>query len=411
MNKWPSMFRIRQAFPSGESLRAEEELRSQLLSNRAILAIRPGSQAAIALGSRGIADIVPLTRTLVDVLRGRGARPFIVPAMGSQGGATAQGQAAVLESLGITETRTGAPVRSADAVACVGSTPDGTPVYCDRLAAESDVIICVNRVKPHTAFRAPIESGLMKMMAVGIGKRSSARAVHSAPCGLADGIVQGARVLMEKAPVRLGIAVVENALHRTAKVVVLEAHEIEEAEQGLLKEASKMMPRLPFGDLDVLIVEEMGKDISGAGMDPNVIGMSRRLPYTEECGPRIERIVALSLTEASHGNAEGVGLADVITRRLMDRIDVQITYVNCITSGFLRGGMIPITCESDQEAIETALNGFSAELVRVARIKNTGDLHELDVSEPLIEEARDNSRVMELGEQGPLRFSSEGRLV
>jgi len=411
MSEWPSMFRIRQIFPGSESICAEEELRRQLLSNRAILAIRPGSQAAIALGSRGIADIVPLTRTLVDVLRGRGARPFIVPAMGSQGGATAQGQAAVLESLGITETRVGAPVRSADAVVCVGSTPDGTPVYCDRLAAESDVIICVNRVKPHTAFRASIESGLMKMMAVGIGKRSSARAVHSAPCGLAVGIVHGARVLMEKAPVKLGIAVVENALHRTAKVVVLEAHEIEEAEQGLLQEAIKMMPRLPFDDLDVLIVEEMGKDISGAGMDPNVIGMSRRLPDIGDCSPRIGRIVTLSLTEASHGNAEGVGLADVTTQRLVNRINFQTTYVNCITSGFLRGGMIPITCESDQEAIETALSGLSAGLVHLVRIRNTLRLSEIDVSEALLDEVASRCNLSIINERGPLAFTLSGELL
>jgi hypothetical protein len=411
MSEWPSMFRIRQEFPSTEPVRAEDELRRQLLKSRVIDEIVPGMQVAIALGSRGIADIASLASTLVNVLTERGARPLIVPAMGSQGGATAQGQAAVLASLGITETRMNAPVRSDDAVVCTGTTPAGTPVYCDRLAAESDAVICVNRVKPHTAFRAPIESGLMKMMAIGIGKRSSAQAVHSAPGGLAEGIVQGARALMKKVPVRLGIAVVENALHRTAKVVVLEAHEIEEAEQELLKEATQMMPRLPFDDLDVLIVEEMGKNISGAGMDPNVIGMSRRLPDIGTCSPRIGRIVALSLTEASHGNAEGVGLADVISRRLMDRIDLRITYVNCITSGFLRGGMIPITCESDREAIETAMSGFSPQTVRLARIKNTGDLHELDVSEPLLGEVHRNPRLLKLGEQGQFAFSSEGHLV
>lgn len=411
MCEWPSMFRFRQVFPDCACVSAREELRRQLLDSREVDEILPDMQVAIAVGSRGIAEIASLVKVLVDVLRERGAKPFIVPAMGSQGGATAQGQAAILESLGITESRVNAPIRSNDAVVCVGSTHIGTPVYCDQLAAESDAIICVNRVKPHTAFRAPIESGLMKMMAVGIGKLSSAQAVHGASGGLAEAIVQGAHVLMEKTPVKLGIAVVENAIHQIAGVDVLGANEIEEAELELLQEAKNMMARLPFDDLDVLIVEEMGKNISGAGMDPNVIGMARRLPDIGACSPRIGRIVALSLTEASHGNAEGIGLADVITRRLMDRVDIRNTYVNCITSGFLRGGMIPITCETDQQAIKTALSGFSVETVRLARIKSTGDLCELDVSDSLVGEARRSPRLMELGSQGQLSFTSEGLLL
>ena len=406
---FPKMFKIAQKFESYALDQPEQELRDQLISNKVIRRMKRGARVAIAMGSRGITNIATLTATVVDELRRRGADPFIVPAIGSQGGATPDGQSAILNSLGITEENVGAPIESCKNVVKVGETEDGLPVYCDELAVRSDLIVVMNRIKVHTAFRADIESGLMKMMAVGLGKRESARTAHGSSKGLAETIPQLARVLMQNAPVGLGIAIVEDSLDKTSRIAVLEPAEIEETEKRLLRVSKRMMPRIPFDELNVLVVEEMGKNISGAGMDPNIIGMGRRLPG--EWKPEIDRVVVLDLTEESRGNAEGLGLADVTTRRLVDKIDLRATYINCITSNFFEGGKVPVTKETDREAIEVALTGYTAERVRLVRIKNTLKLCEMDVSESLLGEIQGRDDISILGEQDRLRFDAEGNLV
>jgi len=411
MCTWPEMTRVHQICKSPVVQDVRRCLLSELSDCAEMRSIRPGAQVAIAVGSRGIAEIVTIVRTLVDALRAIDARPFVVPAMGSQGGATAEGQADVLKHLGITEARIGAPVKSADDVVCVGRTIDGVSVYCDKLAASADALVCVNRIKPHTAFRADIESGLMKLLAVGLGKRWSAEAVHSAPGGLARGIVQGARVLMQRTALKFGIAVVETASHGIARLAVLAPHEFEQTERRLLSEARAMMGTLPVDELDVLIVDEIGKNISGACMDPNVIGMARRLSEMSDSPPHINRVVALGLTEESQGNAEGIGLADITTKRLVDRIDFRKTYINCITSGFLRGAMVPLTCDTDREAIRVSLHGFHPDRVRIVRIRNTRDLNELDVSESILGEVLRTPGVRQVGLARPFEFTSAGRLV
>jgi len=408
---FPKMFKITQKFESNALAHPEQELRDQL-STKMMDKIGPGTRVAIAMGSRGIANIVTLAATIVDEFKRQGADPFIVPAIGSQGGATPDGQAAILGSLGITEENVGAPIRSFQNVVRVGETEDSLPVYCDELAYQSDLIVVVNRVKEHTAFKADIESGLMKMMAVGLGKQKSAHTAHYSPRGLAETIPQLARVLMQNAPLGLGIALVEDSLGQTSRIAVLEPAEIEEAEKELLRRSKRMMPRIPFEELDVLVVEEMGKNISGAGMDPNVIGMGRRL--SDKCGkwkPEIDRVVVLELTEESRGNAEGLGLADVTTRRLVDKVDFRATYINCLTSNFLLGGKVPVTKDTDREAIEVAMTGYTADRVRLVRIKNTLKLHEMDISESLLGETLGRDDLTVLGEQGRLGFDDAGHLV
>jgi len=408
---FPKMFTIQQEFESHALANPQQELRRQLIANKTLEAIKPGMQVAIAMGSRGITDIVALAATLVDELRQRGAEPFIVPAIGSQGGATPEGQAAVLRGLGITEEKVGAPIRSFRKVVKLGETSCGLPVYCDELAYRSDLLVLINRVKPHTAFKGDIESGLMKMMAVGLGKKESAQAVHSSSKEPAEAILESARLLMQSAPVGFGIAVVEDAYKNTSKIAVLGPGEIEGAEKDLLRAARQMMPQLPFDELDVLIVEKMGKNISGAGMDPNIIGMGRRLAEYQGLKPNIDRIVVLDLTEQSQGNAEGIGLADVITQRLVNKVDFEKTYINCVTSGFFRGGMVPITIDTDREAIALALTGYAADRVRLVRIRNTLKLDELDVSLGLLDEVRTKRNLRIVGERGQLAFNRVGDLI
>jgi hypothetical protein len=330
--------------------------------------------------------------------------------MGSQGGGNPEGQAFVLHGLGVCEARVLAPIRPAEEVVTIGVTASGLPLFCDRLAAESDLLIAVNRVKPHTAFRADIESGIMKMLAVGLGRTLSAETIHRSALGLPRAIVEAARTHLLLPPPKLGIAIVENAYGGIAQIAVLDAGAVEVEERKLLVTARGLMAQLPFDSLDVLIVEKMGKNISGAGMDPNVIGMHRRIPSLVHSTPRIEQVVALDLTEESGGNAEGVGLADIITRRLLGKIDLAITYRNCITSGFLRGAMIPITMASDQAAIDLALTGLSAERVRAARIKHTGSLVQIDVSAALLDELEGGS-LRTGGPLGAFRFDAKGALV
>lgn len=406
---FPRMFRIAQKLESHALNRPQQKLREQLVTKKVLEKIRPGMRVAIATGSRGIANIVTLVATVVDVLKSQGAVPFIVPAIGSQGGATAGGQAMVLRKLGITTETVDAPILSSDNVVKVGETEDGLPVYCDELAYQSDLIVVINRIKEHTAFQAEIESGLMKMMAVGLGKRKSALVAHYSHKSLGETIPQLARVLMRNAPVGLGIALVEDALGKTSRIAVLEPAEIEEAEKKLLKEAKCMMPRIPFDELDVLIIEEMGKNISGAGADPNIIGMGRRIPGKWK--PEIERVVILDLTEESHGNAEGLGLAEVTTRRLVDKVDFKATYINCITSNFWAGGKVPVVMDTDKEAVEVALTGYIADQVRLVRIKNTLKLDKIDISLALLGEIQGRDKLSLRKELGRLRFNDAGALV
>jgi len=371
---------------------------------------------AITAGSRGIAQYPILLAALVGKLKGIGAFPFLVPAMGSHGGATAEGQLQILQSLGVTESSVGCTIISSLEVIHLGETEEGVPVWVDRAAAESDGIIVVNRVKPHTDFVGEVESGLLKMMAVGLGKCAGAASVHTygMHLGLAKVVPSVARTILARCPILFGLAVIEDAHHEVAQVVGVEAAQMEETERELLREAQALTLRLPCAELDVLVVDEMGKDLSGTGLDTKVIGRIRISGTQEPATPRIRRVVVRDLTGASHGNALGVGLADVVTRKLADKIDFASMYENAIISSCPEQAYLPVVAATDRQAIQFALSTIGAvppEQARLMRIHNTRDLEQLFVSAALLPELSRRSDIEILGAAQPLSLDATGRLL
>jgi hypothetical protein len=353
---------------------------------------------AVAVGSRGIADIAEIVGSVVAGLTHRGLQVFVVPAMGSHGGATAAGQIDILAHLGITEASIGAPIRSSMEVVEIGSvlSPHGheVPVFMDAISwSEADAVIPVNRIKPHTGFRGPVESGLCKMLAIGLGKHAGAARLHGEGYEVFDRLIlETGRVIIATGRVALGVAIVENAYGEVSRIEAVPGDRIVDREPQLLDEARRLMARLLMPAVDVLVVEEFGKNISGVGMDANVTGRGETggaLPRFD--GPTIRRIVVLGLTEESGGNAHGIGLADLITQRAFDQIDRTATWINSLTAGSLAAGQIPIALPSDEEAIDAAthaLAGVAPAAARIVRIRNTLHLTEIAVSDTLVATCR-----------------------
>ena len=360
----------------------------------------PAGSVAVGVGSRGVARIDEVTAALVEALKEAGAEPFVVPAMGSHGASSAEGQAEVLRHLGVSEETVGCPVRATMETVLVGETPDGVPVHVDKNAYEADAIVVVNRVKPHTAFRGTVESGPTKMLAIGLGKQKGAHAIHFAGWGeIHRTIPQAARVMVETGRFAFGLAVVENADEEPCRVAAIPAGRFEEAEAPLLEEAKRNLLRLPFGELDVLVVDEIGKNISGDGADPNVTGRFAT-PYGGDDVPHVERMVFLGLTHQTGGNATGLGAADVVTERLAGNVDRSSTYMNALTSTTPAAAKTPMVMPDDRMAIAAAITmcaGIDPKRVRLARIKNTLDLRRLWVSEALLDEVEkdEDLRVVE----------------
>ncbi len=415
-NEFPKMTRIRQIVDAPEEHDLEQAVRREMAALDLNSRIREGASIAITAGSRGISGIAAILRQVIRELQRMGAKPFLVPAMGSHGGGTAHGQVAVLESLGITQEHMGVPVISSMDVVQVGVSRFGFPVWIDRHAAEADGIIVVNRIKPHTEFEGPVESGLMKMLAIGLGNHKGCLQVHqqTVQYGFRDVIPAIGEVILEKMPVLCGIGIVENANDRPAMIRAVAPEQIPETEVELLRQAKQLMARLPFDQLDVLIVDEMGKNISGTGMDSNVIGRILFVGEPEPTHPRITRIVVLDLTEASHGNATGVGLADYITRRLSDKIDLQAVRTNCIAAMTPEKGRIPIALPTDRDAVRAALQTIGTvepARARVVHIRNTLELGTMDVSDALLAEVARQPRLDVIGPSVPLSFDSRGALA
>src|SRR5262247_1469379 len=409
----PRMVRLRQTFARQRVADVPRSVADALAA--AGLPIRRGDTVAVGAGSRGIANIGVIVGATVRVLQNLGARPFVFPAMGSHGGGTAEGQLSVLEHYGITEATMGCPVRATMDVVEVGEAL-GMPVWLDRYAAEADWIGLVNRVKPHTDFKGSIESGLFKMMTIGLGKWKGAVQYHRANVthGYEKVITAVGREVLAKARIGFGLGIAENGYDETGRIEAFTAATLEEGERRLLKDAREWMARLPFSSFDVLIVEEMGKNISGSGMDTNVIGRPSNPHEPFPADPKILWIVALDLTEESYGNATGIGNADFTTRRLVEKVDMKPTLINCITACAPNGAKIPATYETDREAIETALSCIgltTPEQARVVRIKNTLLLGEIEVSDALLPEVRRRTDLTELGAPTPLAFDVTGRLV
>ena len=403
--------KIRQHFAAKALANPARVVREQL--TKLDYLIRPGARIAIGAGSRGIDNLVPVVRETAAYIRARGAEPFIVPAMGSHGGATATGQTEVLASYGVTEDAVDAPVRATMEV--VGLDNGGLPIdiFMDRNAHDADGVVIINRIKPHTDFHGRYESGLMKMALIGLGKQDGALAIHRfGVAGLRDLIGPGARQVLATGKIAAGIGLVEDAHHQTMAVKVLLADEIPDEEPVLLEMARQHMGRLPVKAIDVLLVDRMGKDISGVGIDPNITGRIGVSGEHDPAAPAVRAMAVFDLTEASHGNALGVGLADVITRRLAAKIEHAATYANVVTSGFLERGKIPIAAATDRDAFAVALRScaLSNGRPRIIRIQDTLHLEDIYVSPAILDEVRGRSDIA-LVEPDAEMFDATGTLV
>jgi hypothetical protein len=372
---------------------------------------------AVACGSRGIRHYVTIVRATLAVLRERGAQPFIVAAMGSHGGATSEGQRELLASYQIDEAHLGVPVLTDMDAVCIGHNSWGQPVWWDRNALAADGVITISRVKPHTDFRGRFESGILKMLVIGLGKRQGADQVHSfGTRGLRDMMPESAKVVLEKTPFLGGLAILENAHEETAHVEVVDREDLWEREPQLLEQARQLMGRIPFPALDVLIVGECGKNYSGAGLDPNVVGrmLIEASPEMETNIPRITRIGLLDVSPESHGNATGIGIADLTTTRAIAAIDPLPFRMNNLTARFLWRSKLPIAFDTDREVIAACLQTCwqpQLDQIKLCLIPNTLEVAELWVSAPLAEEARQRLDLQVVGEPQPLPFDEAGNLL
>ena len=411
----PPMLRVRQSFDESHILAdAIPALVRQQLSRPEILTkLSPGMTVAITCGSRGVANIAPITKAIVDFVREQGASPFVFPAMGSHGGATAEGQRQVLAGYGVTEDYLGCPIRATMETVTIGHTPHGMPVYMDKFAHAADAVILSGRIKAHTAFRAPHESGLMKMAVIGMGKQKGAETIHeSGFSNMGRLMPEVAKVVLDHANVIAAVGMIENAFDQTCAIHALTKEEIWTREPTLLLEAKRRMGGILFDNLDVLVIDRIGKDISGDGMDPNVTGRFA-CADTASGGISTKRIAVLDLTDETHGNANGIGMADVITRRLLDKIDIDATYPNAITSTVLDVVKIPLAVHGDKTAIQLALrsaNEADKENPRIVRLCDTMHLRDIEISPALLAEAQKNPNVEILGAAEPWCFDENGNL-
>ena len=395
----PRMALVAQSFDTAHLRDIRAEVRRSF-GEPARQVLGPGMRVAVTAGSRGITNIAEIVRAVIEEVRALDAQPLVVAAMGSHGGATAQGQREVLAGYGVTEESAGCPVVSSMETVWLGDTAEGFAVYVDKAAYESDAIVLLNRVKPHSVLTGELGSGLMKMAAIGLGKQRGADSIHTK--GLQANLLPAARMVLERAPVALGIAIMENGAGQTRKLETAARDGIEAMDKRLLAEARARLPNIPFDPLDVLIVDSIGKNFAGTGMDPNVIGMHRRLGGPPE--REIRRIVALDLSEQSHGNANGVGMADIITRRLRDKIDWHATYTNALTAGFPAGAKLPIPCLTERDAVALAVQGLDPAAVRAVRISDTAHLGSMWVSEALLAELPDHPGLEQVGEAREMLF-------
>ena len=382
--------------------------------------ILPGARIAVGVGSRGITHLAAIVAAVLAEIRRAGAEPFIIPAMGSHGGATPEGQREVLASYGITEAAMGVPILASLEVQQVGATGDGVPVFCSTDALAADGIVLVNRIKPHTDFFGALGSGLVKMSVIGLGKRTGATAMHQAAMHLGyERVIRSmASVLLQNAPVLGGVAILENQFHDTARLLVVPREEIESAEDALLVEARGLMPLLPFEEIDLLIVDRIGKNISGAGMDPNVTGRSIHgysslLAREDRPAPFIRRIFVRGLTPETHGNAIGIGMADFTTTRLVRAMDERATFINSLTAMTPQSAKVPVHFDTDREALDRALDSLALpdrRTARLVRIADTLSLAEMEISESLAPELQRHPHLTALDEPHDFFFDADGNL-
>jgi len=408
------MRRIRQVFESKKIGNIPEAMASEFEKIKLPKKIKAHMRIGVTVGSRGIANLELIIRLIIEEIRKNKGIPFIITAMGSHGGATAEGQKELIARYGFTEESMGAPIMSSMEVVELGQLVNGLKVYFNKIAFNADGIIVVNRIKVHTAFKSAIESGLCKMLSVGLGNHKGASLVHSLGVrGLRDYMVEAADVILKKVPVLCGIGILENAYDETYRILAGGPEDFKKIDVELLRECKRILPTLPVQDVDILFVGEIGKNISGTGMDTNIVGGIKGYEEGEYTPPNIKRIIVQDLTDESKGNALGVGIADLITKKVYDKIDWKSTYTNTIAATFLDRAKIPMVVDSDREALEIALKtiwNLPGETARVMIIRNTLKLDELYVSEPIWEEIRDRPTIEPIGGWQQLQFGDDGEL-
>jgi hypothetical protein len=409
----PKMVKVGQRFPTPEVEDVAGALREEIRRTETAGRVKPGMRVAVCVGSRGIGEIPLIVRVTIEELKRLGAEPFIVPAMGSHGGATAEGQVQVLARLGVTEESAGCRIHSSMDVVELGALDNGLPVLVDRNAYEADGIVVINRVKAHDGFSGPHESGLVKMITIGLGKQKGADSAHVPGFGyMGELSLKMAEIKLAKLPCLFGVATVENAHHKVAHIRAIGADKIIDGDRELLVEAKSMMPNLLLAPFDVLVVDQLGKEYSGGGMDPHTTGRTAT-PFVK-AGPPPTRLVVLDVTERSLGNCCGVGNADITTRRLFNKMDQEYTYTNVLTSTVTNSGRVGLIMDSDKLAIQAALktcNVIDQSKATVARIANTLHITEMFISESMLDEARKHEKIEILSGADPWVFDGNGDLT
>lgn len=414
---YPQIFRVRQKFDAPKVADVPAEVAKQLATLDLASKIRPGQSVAVTMGSRGIANIQHVIKAAVAHLLSIGAKPFIVPAMGSHGGGTPEGQRAIVEGYGVTEEFVGCPIRSSMETVIVCKTPEGIPVHFDKHAYGADHVLVVGRVKPHTGFTGDIQSGLMKMMLIGLGKHAGAKIYHRAIQNYSFGqIVRSVgKIVLKECKIVAGLAILENGYDETAMIDAVPSERFEEREKELLQMAIRWMPKLPFADVDVLLIDQIGKNISGSGMDTNVVGRKYNdHKANDDEYPKVKRIVVRGLTYETHGNACGIGIAEFATSRAVEQVDMAITRINCLTGGHPTAAMVPIHYASDREILDAALPTIGLtepEDAKLLWIPNTLMLGEVECSAVFLEAARARPDLEILEGPREMAFDGEGNLL
>lgn len=401
----PKWIKIRQQFNQQRLEDVVGTVRAQFGRSDICCLVKPGARVAVAVGSRGIRDLYPVVETTIDCLKELGARPFIVSAMGSHGGGTEEGQREVLAGYGITEENLGVPVVTTVDTVQLGSCANGRPIWFDRVAMEADLVIPINRVKLHTDFTGPLQSGLCKMLVIGLGNHKGCSAVHEEPPERFAAIIEEtASVILERAPIGFGIAILENAYDQTCHVEAVPASCLIAREKELVQKARDNMPYIMIPQADVIVCREIGKDISGAGFDPNILGRSSALKTFVLPIPKYQRLVLTDVTQASHGNGIGVGLFDVITQKVADQLDLEAMYANAIACNCLGDASVPCTVEDEETAIRVALKccrDIDRDDPKIIRIQNTLHLEYIEVSPALLDAVKENPKLSIVSEEGP----------
>lgn len=394
----PKMHRVRQSFPRPKLNEIEAHIEREFMKEDISEKIKPGAKVAVAVGSRGIKNLERIVKAVIGQIKKFGGDPFIVSAMGSHGGGTQEGQREVLASYGITEEKMGVKVVTSVDSVYIGKTSGGINIYFDSTALEADMVVPINRVKLHTDFVGEIQSGICKMLVIGLGNQVGCTSVHEADFdNFADILIEAAQMIMGRARVGFGVAILENAYDETAMIEAIPAERIVEREKELVKIAKGNMPTLMIPDIDVLIVEEIGKNISGSGFDPNILGKSFLLKKFVLPVPNIKRMVLFDVTDESHGNAVGVGIFDVITRKVLNKLNLPLMYANALAVKSPEGSKIPITADTEEEALRFAIQlarGADRERLKIVKIKNTLELGTIEVSDALLEHVTAHEKLL-----------------